>query len=39
MHAFIKSVDEKAWRSVTKGWKPPTKTDVEGKAVPKDEAD
>ena len=37
MHAFIKSIDEKAWRSVLQGWKPPTKTDVEGKTAPKDE--
>ena len=39
MHAFIKSIDEKAWRSILQGWKLPTKTDVEGKTVPKDKAD
>ena len=39
MFAFIKSIDEKAWRSVLQGWKPPTKTDAKKKIVPKDEAD
>ena len=39
MHAFIKSIDEKAWRSVLQGWKPPTKIDVEGKTIFKDKAD
>ena len=38
MWAFIKSIDEKAWRLVLRGWKPPTKTYDEGKTVPKDEA-
>ena len=38
MRAFIKSIDEKSWRSILQGWKPPTKTDVEGKTVPKSEA-
>ena len=29
--AFIKSIDENAWRSVLQGWKLPTKTDAKGK--------
>ena len=36
MRAFIKSIDENAWRSVLQGWKPPIKTDAEGKTIPKD---
>ena len=38
MRVFIKSIDEKAWRSVLQRWKPPTKTDAEGKTIPKSEA-
>ena len=37
MLVFIKSIDEKAWRLVIQGWKPTTKTDVEGKIVFMDE--
>ena len=39
MCTFIKSIDEKAWRSILQGWKTLTKTDAEGKTVPRDEAD
>ena len=39
MHAFIKLIDEKAWRSVLHGWKSPTKTNAKGKTIPKDEED
>ena len=39
MHAFIKLIDEKAWRSVLYGWKSSTKTNVGGKTIPKDEVD
>ena len=39
MHAFVKSIDEKVWRFVVQGWKPPTKTDAKGKTVPKSEAE
>ena len=38
MCALIKSIDEKEWRSFLLEWKPPTKSDVEDKTVPKSEA-
>ena len=37
MKAFIKALDERAWRSVLSGWTPPTTTDTEGKTIPKPE--
>ena len=37
MHAFIKSINDLAWRSVLQGQKPPTKIDAKGKIVPKSE--
>lgn len=33
--AFIKLIDEKAWRSVLVGWSHPTTTDVEKNVIPK----
>ena len=39
IRAFIKSIDEKAWRSVLQEWKSYTKINSEGKTVPKDKAD
>ena len=36
--AFIKSINEKAWRAILQGWKPPIKTDAEGKTIPKDQS-
>ena len=33
MKAFIKALDEKAWRSVLNGWSPPTTKDEEGKDI------
>ena len=37
MHAFIKSMDELAWKVVLTNWTPPTKKDESGKDVPKSE--
>ncbi|PON99959.1 hypothetical protein TorRG33x02_043770, partial [Trema orientale] len=37
MKAFIKALDEKAWRSVLSGWSPPTIKDDEGKDIIKPE--
>ena len=37
MHAFIKSMDELAWKAVLTGWSPPTKEDESGQEVPKRE--
>lgn len=37
MKAFIKSIDEKAWKSILVGWTPPTTKNEAGKVVPKDE--
>ena len=37
MKAFIKALDEKAWRSVLSGWSPPTIKDDEGKDITKPE--
>ena len=39
MNAFIKSIDEKAWRSVLQGWKKLTKTNAKGKNFSNNEAD
>ena len=39
MCAFLKSIDEKGMEITSQRWKLPTKTDVEGKIVPKDEED
>ncbi|CAM8975427.1 unnamed protein product [Rhodiola kirilowii] len=39
MKAFIKNVDEKAWRSVLTGWKPPLLATDEGRIVPKPETE
>ena len=38
MKAFIKSLDEKAWRSVWTGWTLPTTKDSNGKVTFKPEA-
>ena len=38
MCAFIKSIDEKAWRLMAQGWKPSTKIDIEENIVPKSES-
>ncbi|CAM8926491.1 unnamed protein product [Rhodiola kirilowii] len=35
MNAFLKSLDEKAWKAVLIGWTPPTMKDPEGNDVPK----
>jgi len=37
MKAFIKAIDEKAWRSILTGWTHPTTKDEKGNAVPKPE--
>ena len=37
MKAFIKTLNEKAWRAVLSGWYHPTVTDTEGKTTPKPE--
>ena len=37
MKAFIKALDEKAWRAVLTGWEYPTTKDDKGKFVPKPE--
>ena len=37
MRAFIKSQDERAWRSILTGWKPPVEQDDEGNAKVKSE--
>ena len=39
MGAFIKSMDELAWKAVLTGWTPPTKKDESGNEVPKSELD
>ena len=39
LRAFKKSIDEKSWGSIVLGWEPPTKTDVEGKTIPKSEVE
>ncbi|CAM8954171.1 unnamed protein product [Rhodiola kirilowii] len=39
MKAFIKNVDEKAWRSVLTGWNPPLLATSDGKAFPKPETE
>ena len=39
MRAFMKSIVEKAHRSILQGWKLPTKTNAEGKIVPKSKAE
>ncbi|CAM8987909.1 unnamed protein product [Rhodiola kirilowii] len=39
MKAFIKNVDEKAWRSVLTGWTPPLLATDDGKVVPKPETE
>ena len=38
IQAFIKSIDEKAWRSILQGWKLLTKTYAERKMFSKSEA-
>ena len=35
MKAFIKALDEKAWRAIMIGWVHPTKTDDDGNIIPK----
>ncbi|CAM8953805.1 unnamed protein product [Rhodiola kirilowii] len=37
MKAFLKSLDEKAWKAMLIRWTPPTMKDPEGKDVPKPE--
>ena len=37
MRAFIKSQDERAWRSILYGWTPPTDKDKEGNTKVKSE--
>ena len=37
MKAFIKTLNEKAWRAVLSGWYHPTVTDTEGNTTPKPE--
>ena len=39
MCAFIKSIDEKAWKKVLTGWTSPTVTDEEGNVTVKSEVD
>lgn len=39
MKAFLKALDEKAWRAVLTGWKHPTTTDDAGETVLKPEVD
>ena len=39
MRAFIKSMDELAWKAVLTGWTPPTKKVESGNKVPKSKLD
>ena len=39
MCAFIKSIDEKAWKSILVGCSSPTKVDMEGKTIMKSEVE
>ncbi|CAM8980362.1 unnamed protein product [Rhodiola kirilowii] len=38
MRSFLKSLDEKAWKAVLRGWTEPTMTNLTGEPVPKPEA-
>ena len=38
MRAFLKSIDERVWQAVVKGWKPPTIV-TDDKITPKDVSD
>ena len=39
MHAFIKSLNDRAWRAVVNGWEAPTKIDREGNVTPKPDSE